>query len=80
MRTIELGGDHLTVAAVAVRAAVPGGRGRVPLGVDDPVGRPSLRSTEEESSADEGSEEHSFDGEESSREARAGGHGLSLCT
>jgi hypothetical protein len=61
-------------------AAVPGGRGRVPLGVDDPVRRPSLRRTEEEGSAsDEESEECGMDGG-ASRAARVGGHGLARCT
>jgi hypothetical protein len=53
-----------TVAAVAIGAAIPCGRGRVPLGVDDLVRRPSLRRIEEEgSTSDEGKEERGVDGE-----------------
>jgi hypothetical protein len=76
---VRNGLEGLTVAAVPIGAAVPGGRGRVPLGVDDPVRRPSFCRTEEESSAsDEESEECGMDGG-ASRAARVDGHGLAQC-
>ena len=63
---------YITVAAVALGAAVPGGGGRVPLGVDHPVRRPrSLAGAEEARGAHERRrEEHRADGE-----AAAGGRG-----
>jgi hypothetical protein len=62
----------LTVAAVALGAAVPGGGGRVPLGVDHPVRRPRcLPGAEEARGADERREEHGAGG----GRARGAGHG-----
>lgn len=69
-------GVCITVAAVALGAAVPGGGGRVPLGVDHPVRRPrSLPGAEE--AHERRCEEHRADGEAVGvRGARgAGGHG-----
>lgn len=66
---------YITVAAVALGAAVPGGGGRVPLGVDHPVRRPrSVPGDEEARRAHEPRREE--DGEAGARGgARGGGHG-----
>jgi hypothetical protein len=66
----------LTVAAVTIGTAVPGGGCRVPLRVDHPVRRPrSLRRAEEARSSTDGErrKEHGSGG--GGRRARGGGHG-----
>lgn len=64
---MQQGLGELTVAAVAVGAAIPGRGGRMPLRVDHLVHRASFPGIEEERSRKERGEEHKADQEGSKR-------------